>query len=91
MAGTTSSSFQGETAESTFDWSFGTPRNYQRSISTNGQDMEFVLIDGLQYSKSAASGNGVTIIVDDSVFSPVPSRDETLKLIDSLIAPEELE
>ena len=103
MAGITTSSLNGETTETAFDWSFSTPRDYQGSLSTDGQITEFVIVDGLQYIRGTDAGGGVVIIVDDgfasgsnpsvneSLFSPVPSCQRTLALIDSLIDVEELQ
>ena len=92
MTGTTISSMNGQTAEVSFEWDFAAPDSYRGAITGNGETEGFVVIGGEQYSRPPDNREGLvfTEIVTDSIFTPVPSREGTLQLLDSLTDVEEL-
>ena len=93
MSGTTVFSARGETSESRFEWEFVAPDRYRGSITTADETTEFIVIGEEQYSKSPERPGGtvtVTTIVTDSIFTPVPSREGTLRLLDSLTGLKDL-
>ena len=56
-----------------------------------GQAQEFIAIGDMQYIRDSNNNlSSETVIVTDSLFSPIPSREGVLKLLDSLTALEEL-
>ncbi|MDA1348207.1 MAG: hypothetical protein O3A47_04980 [Chloroflexi bacterium] len=92
MSGTTISSMDGQTAEVSFEWDFAAPESYRGTISGSGETQEFIVIGGDQYSRTSANreARGFIEIVTDSIFTPVPSRAGTLRLLDSLMDLKEL-
>ena len=86
MTGTTTSSANGETTTSAFEWAYQARDRLAGTLTTNGEERAFILIDGFQYMRTNSSGapNGFVSIVTDSIFDPVPSREGTLTLLDSL-------
>ena len=93
MSGTTVFSVPGETSESRFEWEFVAPDRYRGSIATADETTEFIVIGGEQYSKTPERPDGtvtvITVMTDD-IFTPIPSREGTLRLLDSLTDLEEL-
>ena len=91
MAGTTTSTFDGERGEVTFEWEFAASDRYHGVMVTDGQAQEFIAIGDMQYIRDSNNNlSSETVIVTDSLFSPIPSREGVLKLLDSLTALEEL-
>ena len=89
MNGSTVSTFNRETLEATFEWEFAAPDRYHGNMTSAGGVSEFIIIGDEQYTRAPgngrSSGNVVVITTEGfSVFNPVPSREGTLQLLDSL-------
>ena len=82
----------GGTPEVVFDWEFVAPDSYHGTMSTDGLFQEFILVGDEQYIRDSADAtpSGSVVIVTDSMYSPVPSREGTLRFLDSLIGVEQL-
>ncbi|MFC2058357.1 zf-HC2 domain-containing protein [Chloroflexota bacterium] len=92
MSGSTISTFNGESSETAFMWEFTEPGNYRGELTTGGETNEFIITGDRQYAQYSDSreSSGTVVIVTDSIFSPIPSREGTLQLLDSLADLEEL-
>ena len=89
MSGITSQTFNGVSSETTFENAFAAPDRYHISFVASGEIREFIIIGESQYSRVAggqSSRDVVEIVVDGgfSVYNPIPSREGTLQLLDSL-------
>ncbi|MFC1963596.1 zf-HC2 domain-containing protein [Chloroflexota bacterium] len=92
MSGSTTSTYNGESSETTFYWEFAAPDRYRGELTTDGETNEFIITGDRQYAQYADSPepSGTVVIITDSIFSPIPSREGTLQLLDSLTELEEL-
>ena len=89
MTGSTVSTFNGQASEGTFEWEFAAPDRYHGTMTSDGDVQEFIIVGDEQYTRDSgngqSSGNVVVITTEGfSVFNPVPSREGTLQLLDSL-------
>ncbi len=92
MSGSTSVTADGETSEGGFDWEFAAPDRYHGRLTTGSEVQEFIIVGEEQYvrdSRGDQAGGSVVVVTDDA-SSPVPSREGTLQLLDSLIDVERL-
>ena len=89
MAGTTTVTSGGEVSEIAFESEFVTPNRYHVKMTTEGEVREFIIVGDEQYSRVSGSGeSSETVVVITtggySVFNPIPSKEGTLQLLDSL-------
>lgn len=82
----------GGTSEVDFEWEFVAPDSYHGTIAIDGLVEEFVLVGDEQYTRDVSGGqrSGSVAIVTDSIYSPIPSREGTLRFLDSLTDVEQL-
>ena len=89
MFSSTTSTFEGKTIEQTFELGFAAPDRYHGKITINGDLHEFIIIGDKQYSREPGNDhlgkNEITVAVDS-----IPSKEDTLKLLDSLTDLEKL-
>ena len=90
MTGSTASIVDQTTSEVSFDWAFVAPDRYWGTMIAGGEVREFIVIGEEQYVRTPGGGQaGGTVVVITtggfSIYNPVPSRDGTLELLDSLI------
>ena len=92
MSGSTTYTGNGESAEIALEWEFVAPDRYHGKLTTQGDIQEFIIIGDQQYARDSGSGQsrGTVFVMTEGVFSPVPSREGTLQLLDSLIDLAEL-
>ena len=95
VTGSTASTFNEEYSEVTFEWEFAAPDRHRVKMTQAGEVAEFIIVGDDQYTRVSGSGQSsgtVTIITTGgySVYNPVPSREGTLQLLDSLTDLDEL-
>lgn len=92
MAGTSVATANGQINETTFEWEFVAPDRYHGTLESPSGVQEFILVGNDQFIRAAGVNDGFTVIITDgfSVFNPVPTRQGTLQILDSLIEIEEL-
>ncbi|MFC1993698.1 anti-sigma factor family protein [Chloroflexota bacterium] len=92
MSGSTTSTYNGESSETTFNWEFASPDRYRGELTMDGETNEFIITGDRQYAQysDSSESSGTVVVITDSIFSPIPSREGTLQLLDSLTELEEL-
>ena len=82
----------GGTSEVAFDWEFIAPDSYHGTTTRDGLVQEFILVSDEQYTRDFAGTQspGSVVIVTDNIYSPIPSREGTLRLLNSLTDVEQL-
>lgn len=90
LDGVTKTVFRGQTNEVAFQWDIIDAERSQGTLSSEGAPIEFVIDGSTQYSKGVESGM-VIVIEEGNIFTrPIPSRQSTLDLLDSLLTVEEV-
>ena len=90
LEGVTRTEFRGQITEVAFQWDIVDDERSQGRFTTEGAPIEFVIDGATQYSKGV-SGGTVIIIDEGNIFTrPIPSRESTLELLDSLLTVEEI-
>ena len=92
MTGTTTVIQDNQNYETTFDWTFDGANRTGGTFSGPDGDIEFFVDGDVQYVRSEAdAGDGVTVVIlEDSLLSPVPTREGTLRFLKSLLGVTEL-
>lgn len=92
MTGTTIVMQDNQNFETTFDWRFDGANRTSGTLSGPDGDIEFFVDGDVQYvrSQSNAGGGGIVVILEDSLLSPVPTREGTLRFLESLMGVSEL-
>ncbi|MFC1926865.1 zf-HC2 domain-containing protein [Chloroflexota bacterium] len=92
MSGSTTSTFNGESSETAFMWEFTEPGSYRGELTTDGETNEFIITGDQQYAQYAGDSQpgGSVVVITESLFSPIPSREGTLQFLGSLTDLEEL-
>ncbi len=92
MTGTTTFMEGNQSFETTFDWTFDGSDRTSGILSGPEGDTEFFIDGDVQYvrSQSDGGGGGVIVILEDSLLSPVPTREGTLRFLESLVGVTEL-
>ena len=90
MTGSTASTVNQTTSEVSFDWAFVAPDRYRGTLIDDSEEWEFIIIGEEQYVRTPdgdQAGGTVVVITTGgfSIFNPIPSRDGTLEILDSLI------
>ena len=89
MTGSTVSTSNGQTSRAIFEWEFAAPDRYRGKLSVDGDKREFIIIGEEQYTRESGSGEstGSVVVITGggySVFNPIPSKEGTLQILDSL-------
>ena len=92
MTGSTTYTGNGQSAEGAFEWAFAAPDRYRGKLTTEDDIQEFIIVGDQQYARDSGSGRsrGTAFVITNSLFSPIPSREGTLRLLDSLTELEQL-
>lgn len=91
MTGTTTTTQDNQTFETRFDWTFGGSDRVSGTLSGPDGDTDFFIDGSAQYVRSQGdTGGDVVVILEDSLLSPVPTREGTLRFLESLIGVIEL-
>ena len=95
MAGSTIATADRTTSQIFFEWAFVAPDRYQGTMTVDGEVQEFIIVGEEQYARASElgqSGGTVVVIASSgfSIFNPVPGREGTLQILDSLVDLEEL-
>ncbi len=87
MSSTFVSFFEGETSEGTFEMEFVAPDRHRVKTTTNGDWVEFIIIGDKQYIRDSDPSRTTSVGVSSS---SILSKEDTLKIIDSLTDLEKL-
>lgn len=90
MTGTTTVTQDDQNFETTFDWRFDGANRASGTFSGSDGDIEFIVDGDVQYVRSPADTGGTVVILEDSLLSPVPTREGTLRFLESLVGVTEL-
>jgi hypothetical protein len=90
VEGSTTQTFAGQTYETTFAWDFADATHYKGTLATANAPNAFVVDGDTQYNQGVPPGTQINI-TEGGIFSPVPTREGTLALLDSLIDEQELD
>lgn len=91
MTGTTTVIQDDQNFETTFDWTFDGTDRVSGTLSGPDGDTDFFVDGDVQYVRSqSGGGGGIVVILEDSLLSPVPTREGTLRFLESLIGVIEL-
>ena len=95
MAGSTIATADRTTSQIFFEWAFVAPDRYQGTMTVDGEVQEFIIVGEEQYARASElgqSGGTVVVIASSgfSIFNPVPGREGTLQILDSLVDLEKL-
>ncbi len=87
MSGSTSVTANGETSEGAFEWGFAAPDRYHGRLTTGAEIQSFIIIGSEQYVRDSRADqmSGSVVVITDDASSPIPSREGTLQLLDSLV------
>ena len=86
VSGTTTTTQGKNSFQAVFDWSFNGNGDASGSLTGPFGTTQFVLLNGTLYSTNSAA----SVILDDSLLSPVPTREGTLNFLKSLTGVTEL-
>lgn len=90
MIGSTTSTFEGTTLESTFEMEFAAPNRYYGRTTIDGELYEFIVIGHKQYNREPDSSRLVISKIIVVVLGSPPSKEETLELLSLLTDLEQL-
>lgn len=91
MTGTTTVMQDGQELVTTFDWTFDGSNRTSGTLSGPDGDVEFFVDGDVQYVRSPSdSGSVGVVLIEDSLLSPVPTREGTLSYLESLTGVTEL-
>lgn len=92
MTGTTTVIQDNQSFDTTFDWRFDGANRTSGTLSGPDGEVEFFVDGDVQYvrSQADAGGGGIVVILEDSLLSPVPTREGTLRFLESLVGVIEL-
>ena len=87
MSSSIKSMLEGKTSEATFEMEFVAPDRHRGKATTNGDWVEFIIIGDKQYIRDSDPSRTTSVGISSS---SILSREDTLKIIDSLTDLEKL-